>query len=123
MTASLLLTLAKAAVGWTTGSLALLSEAGHSLIDFGATVMTYAAVRISGKPAAEEVRRWAEELEGAAPCDSSAELSAGSPGADQNKKYRCASGSTVAGSQVRSSPSARTSYVCESTSITGVAPL
>src|SRR5262245_55908052 len=54
MTASLLLTLAKAVVGWTTGSLALLSEAGHSLIDFGATVMTYAAVRISGKPADEE---------------------------------------------------------------------
>ncbi len=54
MTASLLLTLAKAVVGWMTGSLALLSEAGHSLIDFGATVMTYAAVRISGKPADEE---------------------------------------------------------------------
>src|SRR6187549_2496780 len=54
MVASLLLTLAKAVVGWTTGSLALLSEAGHSLIDFGATVMTYAAVRISGKPADEE---------------------------------------------------------------------
>jgi cation diffusion facilitator family transporter len=54
MTASLLLTIAKAIVGWMTGSLALLSEAGHSLIDFGATVMTYAAVRISGKPADEE---------------------------------------------------------------------
>ncbi len=54
VTASLLLTLAKAAVGWTTGSLALLSEAGHSLIDFGAALMTYAAVRISGKPADEE---------------------------------------------------------------------
>src|SRR5215468_1965446 len=48
------LTLAKAAVGVTTGSLALLSEAAHSLIDFGATVMTYFAVRISGKPADEE---------------------------------------------------------------------
>src|SRR5215468_8862489 len=48
------LTLAKAAVGVTTGSLAILSEAGHSLIDFGATVMTYFAVRISGKPADEE---------------------------------------------------------------------
>jgi cation diffusion facilitator family transporter len=54
MTASLLLTVAKAVVGWMTGSLALLSEAGHSLIDFGATVMTYAAVRVSGKPADEE---------------------------------------------------------------------
>jgi cation diffusion facilitator family transporter len=31
-----------------------LSEAAHSLIDFGATVMTYFAVRISGKPADEE---------------------------------------------------------------------
>ncbi len=48
------LTLAKAIVGFATGSLALLSEAAHSLIDFGATVMTYIAVRISGKPADEE---------------------------------------------------------------------
>lgn len=48
------LTLAKALVGISTGSLAILSEAGHSLIDLGATVMTYAAVRISGKPADEE---------------------------------------------------------------------
>ncbi len=36
------------------GSLAILSEAAHSLIDFVATVMTYFAVRISGKPADEE---------------------------------------------------------------------
>lgn len=48
------LTVAKAFVGFSTGSLAILSEAGHSLIDFGATVMTYVAVRISGKPADEE---------------------------------------------------------------------
>jgi divalent metal cation (Fe/Co/Zn/Cd) transporter len=48
------LTLAKGAVGFATGSLAILSEAAHSLIDFGATVMTYFAVRISGKPADEE---------------------------------------------------------------------
>jgi len=48
------LTLAKAAVGIATGSLAILSEAGHSLIDLGATVMTYIAVRISGKPADEQ---------------------------------------------------------------------
>src|SRR5581483_382603 len=33
---------------------AILSEAGHSLIDLGATVMTYVAVRISGRPADEE---------------------------------------------------------------------
>ncbi len=51
--ASAAMTIAKGAVGISTGSLAILSEAGHSLIDFGATVMTYAAVRVSGKPADE----------------------------------------------------------------------
>lgn len=45
------LTIAKAVVGLMTGSLAILSEAAHSLIDLAATIMTYAAVRISGKPA------------------------------------------------------------------------
>src|SRR3954469_21910977 len=48
------LTLAKAAVGIATGSLAILSEAAHSLLDLAATVMTYFAVRISGNPADEE---------------------------------------------------------------------
>ncbi len=48
------LTIAKVVVGVSTGSLAILSEAGHSLIDLGATVMTYVAVRVSGKPADEE---------------------------------------------------------------------
>jgi cation diffusion facilitator family transporter len=48
------LTVAKGVVGLTSGSLAMLSEAAHSLIDFVATVMTYFAVRISGKPADEE---------------------------------------------------------------------
>jgi cation diffusion facilitator family transporter len=48
------LTLAKGVVGFATGSLAILSEAAHSLIDFGATLMTYFAVRVSGKPADEE---------------------------------------------------------------------
>src|ERR687887_1744371 len=48
------LTAAKAVVGMLSGSLALLSEAAHSLIDVGATVMTYFAVRISGKPADAE---------------------------------------------------------------------
>ncbi|MFL6798327.1 MAG: cation-efflux pump [Xanthobacteraceae bacterium] len=48
------LTLAKAVIGITTGSLGVLSEAGHSLLDVAATVMTYFAVRISGKPADEE---------------------------------------------------------------------
>ena len=48
------LTVAKAIVGVLSGSLALLSEAAHSLIDVGATVMTYFAVRISGRPADAE---------------------------------------------------------------------
>jgi cation diffusion facilitator family transporter len=48
------LTLAKAIVGFGTGSLAILSEAAHSLLDLAATIMTYIAVRISGKPADEE---------------------------------------------------------------------
>ena len=48
------LTVGKAVVGFASGSLAILSEAAHSLIDLGATVMTYFAVRISGKPADAE---------------------------------------------------------------------
>ena len=48
------LTIAKGAVGLATGSLAVLSEAAHSLLDLAATVMTYFAVRVSGKPADEE---------------------------------------------------------------------
>ncbi|MBI3435015.1 MAG: cation-efflux pump [Proteobacteria bacterium] len=48
------LTIAKGIVGALTGSLAILSEAAHSLIDLAATVMTYFAVRASGKPADEE---------------------------------------------------------------------
>src|SRR6266516_1044663 len=48
------LTAAKTVVGLLSGSLAILSEAAHSLIDLGATVMTYVAVRISGKPADKE---------------------------------------------------------------------
>jgi cation diffusion facilitator family transporter len=47
------LTLAKGTVGLATGSLAILSEAAHSLLDLAATIMTYFAVRISGKPADE----------------------------------------------------------------------
>ena len=54
MAASAALTIAKAIVGVSTGSLAIMSEAAHSLIDFGATVMTYVAVRVSGKPADEQ---------------------------------------------------------------------
>jgi cation diffusion facilitator family transporter len=48
------LTIAKGIVGTLTGSLAILSEAAHSLLDLAATVMTYFAVRMSGKPADEE---------------------------------------------------------------------
>src|SRR5262245_35478569 len=48
------LTLAKAVVGFASGSLAILSEAAHSLIDLAATLMTLFAVRIAGKPADEE---------------------------------------------------------------------
>ncbi len=45
------LTIAKFTVGITSGSLGVLSEAIHSLLDFGATTLTYFAVRISGRPA------------------------------------------------------------------------
>jgi cation diffusion facilitator family transporter len=48
------LTVAKAIIGLLTGSLAILSEAAHSLLDLSATVLTYFAVRISGKPADAE---------------------------------------------------------------------
>src|SRR5262245_57176729 len=48
------LTLTKGVVGVATGSLAILSEGGESLVDLAATVMTYLAVRVSGKPADEE---------------------------------------------------------------------
>ena len=52
--ASAALTAAKAVIGLLTGSLAILSEAGHSLLDLSATVLTYFAVRISDKPADAE---------------------------------------------------------------------
>lgn len=52
--ASAALTVGKGVVGFSTGSLAILSEAAHSLLDLVATVLTYFAVRISGKPADEE---------------------------------------------------------------------
>jgi cation diffusion facilitator family transporter len=48
------LTLAKVVAGLFSGSLALLSEAGHSFLDTGATILTYFAVRVAGKPADEE---------------------------------------------------------------------
>ncbi len=49
--ASFGLTLAKLAAGLATGSLGLLSEAAHSLLDLGATSITYWAIRISERPA------------------------------------------------------------------------
>src|ERR1700686_2384416 len=52
--ASAVLTAAKGVDGALTGSLAIQSEAAHSLLDLAATIMTYFAVRISGKPADEE---------------------------------------------------------------------
>jgi cation diffusion facilitator family transporter len=48
------LTLAKGIVGLSTGSLAILSEAAHSLLDLAATLMTFFAVQVSDKPADEE---------------------------------------------------------------------
>jgi cation diffusion facilitator family transporter len=54
MGASAALTIAKGLVGLSAGSLAILSEAAHSLLDFAATVMTYFAVRIADKPADAE---------------------------------------------------------------------
>ncbi len=52
--ASALLTLGKLAAGLASGSLALLSEAGHNALDTGATILTYYAVREANKPADEE---------------------------------------------------------------------
>src|ERR1700753_1614833 len=48
------LTIAKAIVGLATGSLAILSEAAHSLIDLAASVMTYFAVRVGAQHADAE---------------------------------------------------------------------
>ncbi len=45
------LTALKAVVGWTTGSLGILAEAAHSGLDLVAAVLTYFAVRVSGRPA------------------------------------------------------------------------
>jgi cation diffusion facilitator family transporter len=51
--ASALMAGGKFTVGMLTGSLGILSEALHSLLDLGATIMTYYAVRVSDKPADE----------------------------------------------------------------------
>lgn len=48
--AAVFLTLFKIIVGILTGSLGILSEAAHSALDLVAAIITYFAVRISGKP-------------------------------------------------------------------------
>ena len=52
--ASLLLTALKFVVGLMTGSIGIMSEAAHSLLDFGAAALTFYAVRMSDKPADEK---------------------------------------------------------------------
>jgi cation diffusion facilitator family transporter len=54
MGASAALAIAKFAAGLFTGSLGILSEAIHSLIDFGATIVTYFAIRWGDQPADDE---------------------------------------------------------------------
>ena len=54
MAASAALAAAKFVAGILTGSLGILSEAIHSLIDFGATIVTYFAIRWSDQPPDEE---------------------------------------------------------------------
>lgn len=48
------LTLAKLIVGLLTGSIGILSEAAHNLLDLGATLITFFAVRVSDKPPDEK---------------------------------------------------------------------
>src|SRR5437763_82019 len=54
MAASAALAITKLAAGLVTGSLGILSEAIHSLIDFGATIITYFAVKWGDEPPDEE---------------------------------------------------------------------
>src|SRR5574337_878118 len=49
--AALALVIAKAAIGWQTGSLGILSEAAHSTLDLIATLITLFAVRVADRPA------------------------------------------------------------------------
>lgn len=49
--ASAAMTVMKLVVGLMTGSLGILSEAAHSLLDLGAATLTWFAVRVSDKPA------------------------------------------------------------------------
>jgi cation diffusion facilitator family transporter len=52
--AAVFLTLMKLVVGLLTQSLGILAEAAHSLLDFVAALITFLAVRVSGKPADHE---------------------------------------------------------------------
>jgi len=52
--ASFIMTSGKLVVGLMTGSMGILSEAAHSLLDMGAAIITYFAVRVSDKPADED---------------------------------------------------------------------
>ena len=54
MGASALLAGSKFLAAMFTGSLGILSEAIHSVIDFGATIVTYFAIRVSDRPADEQ---------------------------------------------------------------------
>lgn len=53
MLASLFLAVAKLVIGLLSGSLAILSEAAHALLDTGAATLTWLAVNVSDRPADE----------------------------------------------------------------------
>lgn len=52
--ASAAITIGKLVAGLMSGSLALMSEAGHAAVDTGATILTWLAVRAAHKPADDE---------------------------------------------------------------------
>jgi cation diffusion facilitator family transporter len=52
--ASVVITIGKGLAGFATGSLALISDAAHSLFDVVATTITYLAIKAADKPADEE---------------------------------------------------------------------
>jgi len=52
--AAVALVTAKAAIGWQTGSLGILSEAAHSGLDLVATLITLFAVRVADRPADQD---------------------------------------------------------------------
>ena len=52
--ASVVITIGKGGAGLATGSLALISDAAHSLLDVAATTMTWLAIRAAAKPADDE---------------------------------------------------------------------